>query len=408
MRNLWKVGALGAVFGAVLSAGGCSNFDAAFENCESEGRCGPQATADAGTDAGDAGDAGDTTPPPCGDGGVDYPDLAGFDNDCDGIDGVADAGYFVHPTDGRDEGNDGSRTHPFRTLARALREIRDGGTGRNIVYLGTGTYNEEAPVVDMPVSLYGGYTWRGGENPFWDRFLDGGATTFFDGGTLAFTVRDVAGADVVMEGLTIASADALNAGEPSIALRVLRSSVVRLRHVLVEAGRGADGEMGAPGNPGAPGGAGLDGGSAVSFGSGRRGDGGSSVCSTGDAGLGGIGGTGNNFQQGFDGGDGFPNTPGGAGGAAGNRVNTGPDVYSCIAEQGLNGATGAVGGAGGLGSAGQGIGSVLPETGLWQRSNTQQGTAGDPGRIGAGGGGGGGGGTCSDSSLSPQDLGGAG
>ncbi|RKG92884.1 DUF1565 domain-containing protein, partial [Corallococcus carmarthensis] len=344
MRNLWKVGALSAVFGAVLSVGGCSDFEAAYEDCKGEGRCGPQANedggsdaGDAGSDAGDGGDGGDNTPPPCGDGGVDYPDLTGFDNDCDGIDGVADAGYFVDPVGGRDDGYDGTREKPFQTLTRALREIRDGGTGRSIVYLGTGTYNEPAPVVDLPVSLYGGYTWRGNGNAYWDRFKDGGGSTVFDGGTLAFTVRDVTDAGVLLEGLTIASADALTAGESSIALRVIRGSAVQLRRVIIEAGRGAPGENGAPGNPGPQGGAGLDGGSAVTFGSGRRGDGGSSICSTGDAGLGGIGGTGNNFQQGFDGGDGFPNTPGGAGGAAGVRTNTGPDLYNCVAEQGLDG-----------------------------------------------------------------------
>ncbi|WP_199753680.1 hypothetical protein [Corallococcus sp. AB018] len=390
MRNLWKVGALGAVFGAVLSVGGCSDFDAAYENCQGEGRCGPQASGDGGPDAGDAGDGGDVTPPPCGDGGVDYPDLTGFDNDCDGIDGVADAGYFVHPTDGRDDGNDGTRERPFQTLARALREIRDGGTGRNIVYLGTGTYNEPAPVVDVPVSLYGGYTWRG--NQFWDRFKDGGGTTFFDGGTIPFTVRDVAGADVLLEGLTIASADALNAGEPSIALRVIGSQNVVLRKVFVAAGNGAPGSAGTNGGVGLDGGAGntgSDSSSSISVG----GNGGASSCEA--TRVGGQGGGNLPTQPGDMGADGGPNGGGGRGGDGGAQAlvtDAGCNDFECTcnAPGGAAGIAGAKGGNGSAGPGGTGDGAIAG--GMWVAGASGQ--DGQPGKPGTGGGGGGAGGSC--------------
>ncbi|QAT82254.1 putative lipoprotein [Corallococcus coralloides] len=413
MRNLWKVGALGAVFGAVLSVGGCSNFDAAFENCESEGRCGPQATGDGGTDAGDGGDGGDTTPPPCGDGGVDYPDLTGFDNDCDGIDGVADAGYFVDPTGGKDDGNDGTRERPFQTLDRALREIRDGGTGRNIVYLGTGTYNEQAPVVDMPVSLYGGYTWRG--NQYWDRFKDGGGATFFDGGTHAFTVTDVTDAGVLLDSIHIASADAPDAGAPSIALRAHHTADLRIHNTILEAGRGGAGEEGPQGGTGAQGAMGEGGGAAQGAISGSRGAGGISNCAVNDAGVGGAGGGCRNFEAGNPGLLGAPgvlggsSTPGGNGGDAGIRIETSSNIFQCVGAPGLDGGDGINGTVGQAGAAGKGSGTLVLDAGTWQRTADQQAGSGFQGKMGAGGGGGGGGGTCSDEDqIQSVNLAGAG
>ncbi|WP_415829352.1 hypothetical protein [Corallococcus exiguus] len=406
MRNLWKVGALGAVFGAVLSVGGCSDFDAAYENCQGEGRCGPQASGDGGADAGDAGDGGDVTPPPCGDGGVDYPDLTGFDNDCDGIDGVADAGYFVHPTDGRDDGNDGTRERPFQTLARALREIRDGGTGRNIVYLGTGTYNEAAPAVDMPVSLYGGYTWRG--NQFWDRFKDGGGTTFFDGGTLAFTVRDTTDAEVVLDSLHIASANAPNAGEPSIAVRVIRASAVRFSNTIVEAGQGGRGTEGADGDGGSAGHDGGTGENATGPTPGYRGSSGAApTCAFSTANAGGNGGTGKAGSAGTPGEVGAPNTPGGRAGVVGQKVDAGNNISTCVGGAGADGDAGVAGAPGDAGTAGSGMGVIDPVQVTWQMLAQQMGSAGAAGKPGAGGGGGGSGGACAED-IHPSQIGAAG
>ncbi|WP_375756224.1 hypothetical protein [Corallococcus exercitus] len=395
MRNLWKVGALSAVFGAVLGVGGCSDFQAAYEDCENEGRCGPQVdtdggSEDGGSDAGDAGDGGDITPPPCGDGGVDYPDLTGFDNDCDGIDGVADAGFFVDPVGGKDDDFNGTREKPFKTLARALQEIRDGGTGRNIVYLGTGTYNEPAPAVDMPVSLYGGYTWRQNGNPFWDRFKDGGGSTFFASSPRGFLVQDVTTQDagILLDAIHVASADGQDAGEPSIALRVRNVRELVLRDVVLEAGRGApgpDGQRGSDGPDGGNGNAGSNSDSGVNLG----GNGAQPQCSGGYAG--GLGGLGGGNGTGNMGSSGRPATSGGAAGAAGTKDSCPNNICSCTGGDGGVGTSGNVGDAGTGGSPGEGSGRILAET-LWEAN--QQGGEGKPGGPGQGGGGGGGGGNC--------------
>ncbi|WP_120560686.1 DUF1565 domain-containing protein, partial [Corallococcus aberystwythensis] len=404
MRNLWKVGALSAVFGAVLGMGGCSDFEAAYEGCQDAGRCGPQTSGDGGSDAGDAGDAGDggdITPPPCGDGGVDYPDLTGFDNDCDGIDGVADAGFFVDPVGGRDD-NNGSRTHPFQTLTRALREIRDGGTGRNIVYLGTGTYSEPTPMVDIPVSIYGGYTWRGGENPFWDRFKDGGGSTFFDGGTLAFTVHNVTTERVLLDGLHIASDNVIQEGGASIALRVVHTSDLQLHNTVIEAGQGGNGGAGTSGDGGATGARGFDGGSAKGNSAGDQGPGGVATCSVNGAGVGGVGANGVGRDFGDNGGTGEPNTAGGQGGGDGGP-SFGNGVYTCTGGQGADGGLGNPGMDGLQGDAGIGIGLLNPDAGRWELQSSQHGAAGTRGRIGAGGGGGGSGGACSDRTVNSSE-----
>ncbi|WP_338265941.1 hypothetical protein [Corallococcus caeni] len=407
MRNLWKVGALSAVFGAVLGMGGCSDFEAAYEGCQDAGRCGPQASGDGGADAGDGGDGGDTTPPPCGDGGVDYPDLTGFDNDCDGIDGVADAGYFVDPVGGRDNDNDGTREKPFQTLARALREIRNGGTGRSIVYLGTGTYTEPAPVVDMPVSLYGGYTWRG--NKYWDRFKEGGGSTFFDGGTVAFTVRDTLDAGVLLDSLHIASANATDAGEPSIAVRVVRASAVQFNNVVVEAGQGAPGT---DGTEGAEGGAGRDGGRGENANmntAGFRGLGGvAPVCAFSGANDGGNGGSAKAADLGAPGEVGAPNTPGGRGGPLGQKADAGDNISTCVGGAGGDGDAGVTGAPGDAGAPGSGMGGIDLDQVTWQRLAPQKGNDGAAGKPGAGGGGGGAGGACADGTIPPSQIAAAG
>ncbi|NOK15224.1 hypothetical protein, partial [Corallococcus exercitus] len=394
MRNLWKVGALSAVFGAVLGMGGCSDFEAAYEGCQDAGRCGPQASGDGGSDAGDSGvDAGDLTPPECGDGGTDYPDLMGFDQDCDGIDGNADAGYFVDPVDGLDE-NNGSRRLPFRTLARALQEIRTSGSGRTIVYLGTGTYNEPAPVVDIPVSLHGGYTWRKNGNPYWDRFKDGGEPTRFSSGPLGFFVHDITALDagVLLDAVHVASADATNDGEASIALRVRNTRELILRDAVLESGRGATGAAGDEGSRGLDGGNGAKG---LNWDAGNPtgGGGGTAQCTDGYAG--GIGGRGGGNGNGNPGSPGKPLSAGGGAAGVGGSLDGGcsGNTCTCTGGDGGVGASGNAGAAGTDGDPGKGSGRILADT-TWEAG--QQGGDGLPGAPGQGGGGGGGGGNCSE------------
>ncbi|RKG96804.1 hypothetical protein D7X74_41265, partial [Corallococcus sp. CA047B] len=403
MRNIWKVGALGAVFGAVLSVGGCQDFDAAYEKCVAEGRCEP----DGGTaDAGDGGrsDAGDAGPECIPSSIPDQPDDQGLDTDCDGVDGVADAGYFVDPAGGNDTTGDGSRERPFGTLAHALEQVRTNASGRTTLYLARGTYNEASTEVTVPVSLHGGYSRRGTTND-WDRFTDGG--TLIDGGTLAFTVRDVTDARVLLDGLHIASNDALNDSESSIALRAIHTANLQLHNTRVEAGLGGPGNKGSPASPDVKGAPGIPGGAAQPSGTGSipgdQGTGGTSTCSVSGAGVGGPGGSGVVRDQGETGGTGEPATKGGAGGAdAGPVDNSG--AFNCVGGPGLDGDPGAEGTPGGPGDAGFGMGFLNVDAGVWVTRPTQKGAPGVGGRIGAGGGGGGSGGTCSDRTVKATET----
>ncbi|MBZ4330664.1 hypothetical protein [Corallococcus sp. AS-1-12] len=405
MRNLWKVGALGAVFGAVLGAGGCSDFDAAYENCQGEGRCGPQASGDAGTDGGP--DAGyDCEPVP--NSGPDLPDDEGKDTDCDGVDGVAAAGFFVDPERG-DNANDGSHLAPVRTLARALELIRTAEPGRTNLYLGVGAYNEPATLVTTPVSVYGGYRWNGPGSGVWNR-LPGSGTTLIDGGTLAFTIRDVnvQDAGVLLDALHIASSNATQEGEGSIALRIIGSPSVDLRRLVVEAGLGAMGKSGAPGTPGKEG---TDGGAGVSsvYNSGLPQPGGNGGTSCEPKSSGGLGGKGGAGAAGAAGDIAAAGADGGEGGAT-TRVQPPPSAQcnattcTCTASDGMPGADGLAGDAGAPGDGGSGDG-VVSADGRWMAN--QAGEDGRQGAAGGGGGGGGGGGSC-NSNLAITLTGGAG
>ncbi|WP_304504090.1 hypothetical protein [Corallococcus sp. EGB] len=402
MRNLWKVGALSAVFGAVLGMGGCQDFDAAYEECRDAGRCDVKDGGD--SQDGGGGDGGyDCEPVP--NSGPDLPDDEAKDTDCDGVDGVADAGYFVDPERGLDDKNDGSRVKPFQTLARALREIRDGGSGRTIVYLGTGTYNEPAPVVDIPVSIHGGYKWQGGTSPYWGRFLDGGGTTFFDGGALAFTVRDVTGASVVLDSLHIASATIGNDGGASVALKIVNSVDTTLNATRLESGTGGTGASGVTGGEGASGGTGATGQEGKSGSGGNSRSGGANVCAAGGARTGGASGSGlirGDGQPGFKGAPSDRGGSGGQGGGEGTFICPVPgQPCSCFVSNGHDGGVGQdandAGAAGRPGLAS--LGQMDRATGAWTPRETEHGQGGEVGPAGGGGGGGGGGGACSASSL---------
>ncbi|RKG89578.1 DUF1565 domain-containing protein, partial [Corallococcus sp. CA053C] len=389
MRNIWKVGALGAVFGAVLSVGGCNDFDTAYEKCVSEGRCGPDGGAgDGGVDSGPVDPEPTCTPSS----EMDEPDPEGKDLNCDGVDGMASAGYFVDPERGND-GDDGTPLHPLKTLTNALERIRTNadGTGRKSVYLGVGTYNESPIVVTTPVSLYGGYQWVTPGFRFWSRFQSS-EPTLIDGGTLAFTVSDVTNASVVLNTLHIASANAANFSEPSIALRVLNSSNVMLQQMVVVAGNGGPGRDGSDGGAGTFGGSGNPG--VDSNGSNAIGGaGGASPCDVQR--VGGQGGKSLSTSAGESGADGGPNGAGGRGGDGGPQAAVLPEncnTFECTCNA-LGGAAGLAGANGGGGTAGKGgTGDGVLSAGLWVAG--APGENGTPGKPGTAGGGGGAGGSC--------------
>lgn len=404
MRNIWKVGALGAVFGAVLSVGGCNDFDTAYEKCVSEGRCAP----DAGVaDAGDGGDAGQVDPEPtCTPASdMDEPDPEGRDLNCDGVDGMASAGYFVDPERG-DDGNDGSALLPLKTLTTAIERIRTDadGSGRKSVYLGVGTYNESPIVVTTPVSLHGGYQWVTPGFRYWSRFQTS-VPTFIDGGTLAVTVSDVTNASVLLDTLHIVSANAANFSEPSIALRVLNSGNVMLQQMVVVAGNGGPGRDGSDGDAGTAGGNGSPG--VDSNGSNAGGGaGGASGCDAQR--VGGKGGKGLPTAAGESGDDGGPSAGGGRGGDGGPKTTVtdagcNEFVCTCDALAGAAGLAGANGGGGTAGKAGTGDGSL--SAGLWVAGTPAE--KGTPGKPGTAGGGGGAGGSC-DFNAGPIATGGGG
>ncbi|QSQ20557.1 hypothetical protein JY651_35750 [Pyxidicoccus parkwayensis] len=411
MRKTWTLGATGAALVAVLAAGGCYDFDKAQEQCLQDGRCEPEGTgpdagdAGGGSDAGDAGDAGFDAGCTPNNNVVDVPDDAFADTDCDGVDGQADAGLFVDPAGGNDTTGTGTRQAPLRTLRHALEVLRtaDGG-GPKLLYLARGDYNETDLELNVPVSLHGGYTPGNG----WARSAD--APAQLNGGTVGLTVRNLRDAGIVLDYVNVASEDAVAASEPSIAVRMVGSSDVRLRHTVLVAGKGAPGQDGADGGAG-PGGA--DGGSGTPASgaiAGNAGSGGSTTCGVGGTRSGGLGGSGVLKTAGETGQPGTPAPPAGGspgkGGDAGEFTCPGGDNCTCTGFPGLDGGVGTSGGTGPSGSAGSGMGTVQGET--WRPSPEQTGGNGDVGEAGAGGGGGGSGGSCPNPTVSVAGSGGGG
>ncbi|RKI43631.1 DUF1565 domain-containing protein, partial [Corallococcus sp. AB049A] len=383
MRNLWKVGALSAVFGAVLGMGGCQDFDAAYEECQDAGRCDVKdggGGGDGGSDAGDAGDAGYDCVPSS---GPDFPDELGKDTDCDGVDGDPALGFFVDPLSGSDDvGTQGTRDAPLKTVSRALQLVGQSDGGKSLVYLATGTYSEPTPLeVTVPVSLHGGYE-HSGTN--WLR-PKSEASSVLVGAPYAVTVRNVIKGPVLFDRIHIRSTTLGTSGAPSVALRAVNVQELRLRDSIVEAGRGANGTDGPAGDAGVAGGQGFPGDDGTLTNSPEGGDGGIASCE--GAFEGGRGGGGGILNSGGLGATGTPDVDGGTGGTRGavgtvdacvnNRCN-------CEAGDGGTGSRGPDGHEGTPGmDGGAGPGLMRPEA-VWQDQQT-----GASGRNGGNGGGGG-------------------
>ena len=351
---------------AVLATTGCYDFKEAFEDCVDAGRCDPEKC--------------DPSKP-------DEPDPLFFDANCDGIDGDPDDAFFVDPAVGNDAEGAGTREVPFKSLSFALQQAA--GTDKAL-YLAQGTYPEPALRMNTPTSLYGGYT---GVDGGWARGRD--HDTHIQGGRIGLTVSGL-DAGLVLERLRITSANAVAAGTPSIGVRVLDSSGVRLRYVRVLAGAGANGAGGfSPprnlqnGEDGGPGVTPLDTDTT------NPADGGSlgrSGCT--DNRGGGIGGRGNPspFLGGppaTAGGPGQPFAAGGDAGVAREFADPPCGTTSCdyYGEHGGDGQLGWPGDAGMDGLAGSGIGSLTSDT--WVAAFGSDGGVGAPGGGGGGGGGGG-------------------
>ena len=157
---------------ALLAAAGCYNFDEVFDDCVAAGRCKPTA---------------------CDPSAADAPDDLFFDNNCDGLDGMADAGVSWTLA--------AARTPPRR--ARASGPTRRSPTrcgrcpGHATVYLAQGTYDEPGLKVGKPVSLHGGYS---GVDGNWARASTN--VTQFGGGSIGLTVSGLGDAGVTLGGCT--------------------------------------------------------------------------------------------------------------------------------------------------------------------------------------------------------------
>jgi len=369
MLKTWKP-LVGASLVAVLAAAGCFNFEDAKTRCETTGRC---FLPDGGKPCTPEGDD-------------DSPDDDFKDLNCDGVDGMADGGLFVDPANGSD-GAAGTAADPLRTLGEALDKVRSGGAPR-LVYLAKGSYNEQGLVLDTHVSLYGAYGGRGD----WQRADE--HITQLNGGTVGLEIRGLSAApDTVLDRLTITSANATDAGMPSIALHVIDSQGIRLRYDTLVAGTGAPGAPGSPGAQGLDGGVGSPGTHANADSEGTYGAGGASLCA-GENVSGGNGqdGQSGGNQAGLEGDRGLPLPLGGVGGLGGTAGVTSPPppLTTCTAGSGDNGAPGVPGGAGMPGPSGEGLGELTGT--LWVAN--QQGGNGTAGDAGTGGGGGGSGGSC--------------
>ncbi|HEY0095174.1 MAG TPA: DUF1565 domain-containing protein, partial [Archangium sp.] len=199
---------------ALLAATGCYDFDTAFEDCVKAGRCQPAG---------------------CDKTAVDLPDDLFHDANCDEVDGTPGDALFVDPDAGQDS-NPGTPEAPLKRLSVAMKLAASQGKA---LYLAQGTYDEADLRMDQAVSLHGGYS---GVNGKWARGAN--YITRIGGGTTGFTVNGLSDAGVVIEWVHIGATASTVPGTPSIGLRVMDSSGVRLRHVQVEAGAGAAGQEG--------------------------------------------------------------------------------------------------------------------------------------------------------------------
>jgi hypothetical protein len=381
MLKTWKAHLTGAALVAVMGTVGCYDFGDARERCEQEGRCGAQP--DGGLPDGGRPDGGGECTFVSNE---DPPDDDFRDTNCDGVDGIAATGLFVDPENG-DDANMGTLASPVRTITRAVALLQNNGRpGITALYLARGTYNEANLVVNVPVSLYGGYAGRGN----WQR--DGTHVTHLDGGQVGMMVQNLGDdAGVILDRLSLTSATATAAGAPSIALQITNSRGVVMRYSTIAAGQGAVGSRGNDGLGGADGGSGDAGTTAQDSTAGSGGAPGVSLCQGVDH----SGGAGRNGTTETGGVPGFPGKPsgvgggGGSGGLVGTITQPAANEYDCTAGPGDAGTPGTWGDAGVAGESGMGMGALIGNT--WVATTGGNGT---PGRNGSGGGSGGSGGAC--------------
>ncbi len=293
------------------------------------------------------------------------------------------AGIYVSTTLGDDVNPGTDRSAPKKTIQAGVIAAL---AAKGDVYVGAGTYAESV-ILANGVSIFGGFdpaTWVR------DSFKSSATpsyTTTIQGGAIAIDGNGVK--DLVVEGLTITSANAATAGEGSYGVRLINSAI-DIKNCSITAGNGAPGQDGTSGTNGSAGDNGQ---------SGEQGDG--VIFTYADGGGGGTGVNGNNGGRGGDGGsasgwdtlyDGYTGsyglragentTSGGVGGLSGYPGSSGHD-----GTRGTNGVDGTNGNGGG--ADGRPMGVVRTDLNIWISDAGSDGSSGGNGDGGGGGGGGG-------------------
>lgn len=304
--------------------------------------------------------------------GLDTPDDAFTDANCDGIDGDRTRAVFVS-TRGADTNDGLTPGTPVASFQRAF-EVHYLATSRNQILVANGSYATSSTLtVPNGIGIHGGYT---------DDFLTRADTRASITASSATALR-AAGlrSPTVIDRININTTDRTGPSEATYAV-VVDDSLDRLslRFLTITAGRGGDGTSGTAGGRGADG----------TRGSNASGSSGGAGGNPGGGGASGLGGDGRTGRRRDSGQAGFVGSGGscGVGGTAGSGSGTGG--LGCADGDpgpGGGGGTGCTGTLGGNGSPGDGVGSLAG--GVWSPSH---GAPGDRGGVGGGGGGGGAGG----------------
>jgi len=314
---------------------------------------------------------------------VDTPDDEAADTNCDGIDGDAAALVFVS------EGATGigTMTSPLSDIQAGIAACQGIGESCTGVAVSQGNYTGRITVVDG-ISVYGGYAtdWkeRGDSYPVKVTADDPG-----DDGLVNVDALDITSATTVERLKLVHGADATALGSSAYGVRAINAAGLRLRHLQVTAGEGADG---AAGQDGVDGTAGVNGTNGFNADCGNKKDDWYNYTNN-YLGTGQGWGATNDACPGVNGGNGGGNTPdkpGAPGGAtAGGACGGGGGAEKgCPWNNGYPGCDGTAGVNGVDGSGGDGLGSVT-EPGLWEGTPGTDGTLGTHGTGGGGGGGGG-------------------
>jgi hypothetical protein len=313
----------------------------------------------------------DTGAPPCGDAAID-PRVGVCVDD--------ESGVFVAP-DGDDDANTGTRAAPYKSIKNGLEKAKARGPGHP-VFICKGEY-AEAILINATLDgadVYGGFDCKSG----WTYDPDYRTIVKPSAPAVPLSIRKVSA--LAVHDLEFDAADAVAAGESSIAVLVSESTGVTFTRVLMTAGKGADGSPGTSwstsASSGAPGNAGHD---ACSPSPNNGGGGAQTSCDGTVASIGGKGGSGASgppsLAPGDNGADGSPATNNNVGhGGAGEPIS---GTWSCAIK-----GNGQAGDDGTNGSAGDGakIKGTLSASG-WSGAKGEDGKSGTPAQGGGGGGG---------------------